>query len=304
MGQPAATEQLIGTWFERDVVRATGPDVAKFLQGQLSQDVEGMSAGESRWSLLLDPSGKLTAWIRVSRVADDEFLLDVASGWAEVALARLNRFKIRVKCEFEQLDGWRMLAVRADAPVAIPEPVAGQLVAPAPGASVGVSGYDIVGPDVLVPDGVVLDDDAVEAHRIAHGVPAMGAELDDTVIAAEMGVWFVEEAVSWTKGCYTGQELVARVDSRGSNTPRRLRAVALTGPAPAGSEVVDASGAVVGTITSVFGTSALGRIGRAVVPPASVTVAGHAATVTEIPGTQPPPPVAPEAAPSRRRSLI
>ena len=147
-----------------------------------------------------------------------------------------------------------------------------------------------------------LDEDAVEQYRIAHGIPEMGAELDDTVIAAEIGAWFVEEAVSWTKGCYTGQELVARVDSRGSNTPRRLRSVELTAPAVHGDDVV-VDGTVVGAITSVFGTAALARVGRGVAPPAAVEVGGHPATVLEIPGTTPPPAVVADEAP-RRRSLI
>lgn len=297
---------LIGAWFERDVVRATGPDAARFLQGQVSQEVEGLAAGESRWSLLLDPTGKLVVWMRVTRTGAEEFLLDVAPGWAEAMLARLNRFKIRVSCDFEQLVGWRMFSVRGGAADEAVRSAPGTVVAPAPASSVGAVGYDLLGVDPVEPDGVVIDADGLEAFRIAHGIPEMGAELDDSVIAAEMGVWFVEESVSWTKGCYTGQELVARVDSRGSNTPRRLRSVELTAPAAPGAELT-VDGAVVGVLTSVFGTTALARVGRAVVPPATVDVGGSPATVTSIPGTEPPPAVATDAAPPlaalRRRPL-
>ena len=292
---------VIGAWFERDVVRATGPDAAKFLQGQISQDVETLVERGSAWTLLLDPSGKLTTWMRITRVDGDEFLLDCAAGWSETMLTRLNRFKIRVACDFVPLDGWRMLSVRG----ATPDPgavAADTVLAPAAGLTIGVVGYDLLGPNVSEPDGITLDEDAVEQYRIAHGIPEMGAELDETVIAAEIGAWFVEEAVSWTKGCYTGQELVARVDSRGSNTPRRLRSVELTAPAVHGDDVV-VDGTVVGAITSVFGTAALARVGRGVAPPAAVEVGGHPATVIEIPGTTPPPAVVADEAP-RRRSLI
>jgi folate-binding protein YgfZ len=270
--------QVIGAWSDRDVVRASGADAGTFLQGQLSQDVLALAVGASAWSLLLQPAGKLTAWVRVTREADESFLIDVEPGWGETVVARLARFRIRVAVDLEELDGFRMFSVRGgETPV--DDIAAGTIVAPAPGAAVGVVGYDLVGRDVAEPDGVVIDPDATEQYRIAHAVPAMGAELDDSVIPAEIGAWFVDESVSWTKGCYTGQELVARVDSRGSNTPRRLRSVELAGPASAGDEVL-LDGAVVGALTSVFGDRALARIGRAVEPPAAVTIKGVAATVT------------------------
>ncbi len=102
----------------------------------------------------------------------------------------------------------------------------------------GWTGVDLLGPgDVVLepeaadlPAGVVAcGAEAVEACRIASGIPAMGAELTNKTIAAEAG--FVERTVSFTKGCYTGQELVARIDSRGSNVARRLVGViAADGP--------------------------------------------------------------------------
>jgi len=97
---------------------------------------------------------------------------------------------------------------------------------------------DLLGPEDVVltpgpggrglPDGVVAcGPAAVEACRIVSGVPAMGAELTAKTIAAEAGL--VERTVSFTKGCYTGQELVARIDARGSNVPRRLVGIVASG---------------------------------------------------------------------------
>jgi folate-binding protein YgfZ len=146
-------------------------------------------------------------------------------------------------------------------------------------------GIDLLGPKELIldpatgqlPDGIVAcGEEAVESCRIVSGLPAMGSELTNKTIAAEAGL--VERTVSFTKGCYTGQELVARLDSRGNNVPRRLvgvvggsdrqkdalsRAMTLHAgevpPTDAGTEA-DAVIAekVVGTITSAAWSSELG----------------------------------------------
>ena len=100
---------------KRDVVLATGPDAATFLQGQLSQDVAGLAVGASAWSLLLQPQGKIDAWLRVTRRGEDAFALDVDGGYGAAVIARLNRFKLRTKCELEHLTDWRCLAVRGPA---------------------------------------------------------------------------------------------------------------------------------------------------------------------------------------------
>lgn len=268
---------------DRDVIRAHGADTATFLQGQLSQDVAGMAPGGSRWSLLLQPAGKMTAWLRVTRESDDSYLLDVTAGHGAATTERLNRFKLRVACELESLDGWQSLVVRGVG-AAAPEPGhsddAACLVATA-GTSIGVEGYDLLGPSgtLATPADATHDPDAIATDRIAHTIPEMGAEIDESVIPAELGAWLVEESVSWTKGCYTGQELVARVDSRGSNTPRRLRRIATTTPAEPGAVVADADGNEVGAVTSAGAEAALAFLKRSVEPPADVTVAGAPATV-------------------------
>jgi len=110
----------------------------------------------------------------------------------------------------------------------------------------------------------------------------MGAELDEDTIPAEAGV--VDATVSFTKGCYTGQELVARIDSRGGNVPRRLRGLIFDGvpfpevAAPPVGAVVRAGDKQVGSLTSVARSPELGvpvalaYVGRAVLPPAKVDV--------------------------------
>ena len=96
---------------ERDVIRAAGPDAESFLQGQLSQDLAAIPEGGSAWSLLLQPQGKVDAWLRVSRMGDNEFLLDLDVGAGAGALARLQRFLLRTDCTFE-LATWNILSIR------------------------------------------------------------------------------------------------------------------------------------------------------------------------------------------------
>ena len=253
----------------RDFVHASGPDATSFLQGQLSQNVAVLDAGGSTWALLLQPQGKVTAFLRVLRVGEEEYVLETDAGFAPAVIERLNRFKLRVKCDLEPLP-WRCLAVRGPKThELVPEGV----VADWP----GLPGRDLVGESPAAPAGVTMCGmEAYEAVRIEAGIPVMGRELDEGTIPAEAGV--VEMSVSFTKGCYTGQELVARIDSRGGNVPRRLRGLVLAeGPAPVGATVT-ADGKEVGKLTSVAfspgldATVALAYVRRAVEPPAEVVV--------------------------------
>src|SRR5205085_7997925 len=111
-GEVGSAVTPFAAWIERDVVRAHGPDTIGFLQGQLSQDVGSMKIDESRWSLLLQPTGKVDAWLRVTRLGDDDVILDTDAGWGDAVIARLQRFKLRTKCELQPVDGWRCLAIR------------------------------------------------------------------------------------------------------------------------------------------------------------------------------------------------
>jgi tRNA-modifying protein YgfZ len=261
----------------RDVVSAAGPDTVAFLQGQLSQEVD-LAVGGSAWAFLLQPQGKVVALLRFTRRADDEYLLDTDGGFGPAVLERLQRYKLRVKCDLELLD-WRCLALRGPraAEVGASEGTAGDVVA-ATADWPGWPGVDLLGPSPAAPEGVrMCSAEAYDVVRIEAGVPAMGSELDERTIPAEAGI--VPQTVSFTKGCYTGQELVARIDSRGGNVPRHLRGVvvAADAPPPVGA-VVQAEGKDVGALTSVGVSPGLGApvalasVGRAVSPPAEVTL--------------------------------
>jgi len=216
----------------RDVYSVRGADAESYLQGQLSQDVVALAVGATADSLLLQPDGKLTALLRVTRVDGQGFVLDTDAGFGDAMVARLKKFLLRSKVEIERLE-WRCLALRGSgvgqAAAGLRAALEEAGVTALPFEWNGWSGIDLLGPkDVIldpstgpVPEGIIpCERDAVEACRIASGIPAMGSELTDKTIAAEAGL--VDRSVNFTKGCYTGQELVARLDARGNNVPRRL----------------------------------------------------------------------------------
>ncbi len=218
----------------------------------MSQDVLALGIGATADSLLLQPDGKLTALLRVTRVDAQGFALDTDAGFGDAMVARLKKFLLRSKVEIERLP-WRCLALRGDG---VGAAAAGLLtvleengVLRLPYEWNGWSGIDLLGPkDVILdpaagtmPEGIIsCDRDAVEACRIVSGIPAMGSELTDKTIAAEAGL--VDRSVSFTKGCYTGQELVARLDARGNNVPRRLVGVIAGAGAGAGAAAAGENG--------------------------------------------------------------
>ena len=276
----------------RDAVLVTGADAAPYLQGQISQDVDAVAPGCSAWSLVLAPQGRVDAWFRLTRGAGGSFVLDVDAGFGETLVARLERFRLRVDVSFERLAGWRMLAVRGPrAAEAWLDTVAADVRAAVDWP--GFGGIDLLGPSVAPPAGVeVSDAGRLEAARIRAGWPAMGRELTERTIPAEVG-GLVESSVSFTKGCYTGQELVARIDSRGGNVPRPVRLLEIVGDgAVAPGDEIAVDGKAVGEITSTAAdpepavTVALGPVHRRVEPPAAATVAGMAATVLATAATQ------------------
>lgn len=195
----------------RDAVTVDGPDAASYLQSQASQDLGGMTRGESRWTFFLEPTGKIDVLARVTMTGDESFSVDTDPGFGDLLAARLNRFKIRVKATIAAVEG----------------------------------------------DGRNEPD---ENARIAAGWPKMGAEiLPGETIPAETGL--TDLAVSFTKGCYPGQELVERMDSRGATAPRRLVTLPKrTGDVAGGTVLHD--GSAIGTITSVGDNQVLAYVKR------------------------------------------
>jgi folate-binding protein YgfZ len=236
-------------WLPRDVVRVAGPDAVSFLQGQLSQDVAALAEGSSALSFVLQPSGKVDALVRVSRGAGDEVFVDTQGGFGEAVVARLRKFKLRVKADVDPVPGWRCLRILGSrTPRGGVEP-GGEGLEVSTGWPT-LPGVDRLGPAPAVPDDVeVCSIEAFEPVRILAGVPRMGVDLTERTIPAEADI--VDLTVSFTKGCFTGQELVARIDSRGGHVPRHLcRLIAEPGPVPPAGAVIEVEGRSAGEVTS------------------------------------------------------
>jgi tRNA-modifying protein YgfZ len=259
----------------RDVVSVSGPDAAGYLQGQCSQDLAGLEVGGVLDTLLLAPDGKVEVLARVARTAEDTFHLDTDGGYAGVLVGRLARFKLRSKLEIAPTD-WACVALRGPAARAL-EGLRAAVVAPVEWN--GWPGVDLLGPpgSIELPSVPWCGSGAFEAARIESGIPVMGRELTGAEIPAETGT--VERTVSFTKGCFTGQELVARIDSRGATVPHRLHGLVLedaTDPALllAAELYLPDKARAVGRVTSAAECPGLGTTGALAYVHRSVPVPG------------------------------
>lgn len=233
---------------QRDVITASGSDARSYLHSQLSQDIASIRIGETRQSLLLQPTGKLDGIIRVTCVEGETFVLDVDNGCGEAVLTRLNRFKIRVNVDLS-LGHESWVAVRN-----VQSPISGSI----PAWRCDGTAVDIRGAEVNAELRQGSFDDYEEARIIA-AWPTMNVDVTETSIPAETGI--IDIAVSFTKGCYPGQELVERMDSRGSIAPRQLRYVVVSDRSVVGQEVEHEGRS--GVVTSIRGIHALVAFKRA-----------------------------------------
>lgn len=233
---------------QRDVISVQGADARTYLHSQLSQDITSMRVGETRQSLLLQPTGKICGIARVTCLDGETFLLDCDNGTGELVMARLNRFKIRVKAELS-LGTETWIAVRNAT-----EPIKGAI----PAWNCDSSAFDIRGEwsDSSIVQGT---QDDYETARICSSWPVMNVDVTDSSIPAETGL--IDIAVNFTKGCYPGQELVERMDSRSAVAPRQLRYTTVEQGTLVGQEVRVEDR--IGVVTSVCGCHALALFRRA-----------------------------------------
>jgi folate-binding protein YgfZ len=272
------------------LVVVSGPDATSFLQAIVSQDLDPVDDDETVASLLLHPQGKLDVAFRATKRGDGDdrgevWWLDTQPEFGAHLADALARYKIRVKVDIEDRTATTGLAsVVGESVWAIVE-AGGPTIAQTHSLSTDWAGTE--GVDVLGPAGDVrawIDasglrrgtPDELEALRIEAGVPRLGVDIDESTIPQEAGLEV--EAVSFTKGCFLGQELVCRIDARG-HVNRFLRRLSLPGTSvpPHGAEVVR-DDKPVGSVTSAAAVAgedrvvALAMVRREVEPPAEVTV--------------------------------
>jgi folate-binding protein YgfZ len=189
---------------EREFVRVAGPDAAGYLQRMVSNDVEALATGEACPALLLTAKARVIAPLVVLRRADDDFLLLTEPRLGEVVRTQLTRMRLRAQCEIEAEEHESVLVFGGG-----------------DGFATDWSGAREALDAGLEP---TLSDEELERRRIESGVPRWEREIDDRILPAEAGL--DETHVSFSKGCYPGQEPVARLHFRG-HPNRGLRVVEL-----------------------------------------------------------------------------
>ena len=188
---------------DREFVRVAGPDACDYLQRMVSNDVEALRVGEACPALLLTAKARVIAPLVVWRRGEEDYLLLTEPGLGEPVRALLARMRLRARCEIE------------------PEEHSSVLVFGGDGIATDFPGAAEVLDSGLEP---TLADDELELRRIEAGVPRWGREIDERILPAEAGL--DRTHVSFSKGCYPGQEPIARLHYRG-HVNRSLRVVEL-----------------------------------------------------------------------------
>src|SRR5215208_2363679 len=236
---------------DRGYVAVTGPEAADFLERMVSNEVASLEPGEARPALLLTPKGRIIAPLRAVRERPEAFLLITEAELAETLASTLLRARFAAKCEIEvkPYRGYLRLGqgdgIRND--------------------DYGVEAYESWDAD----EREAAPADELEPLRIEAATPAWGSELNDSVLPAEAGL--DETHISFTKGCYPGQEPIARLHYRG-HPNRRLRVLEVAEASP-GDEILLGE-KTVGRVTSAVPGRALGYVRREVPDDAALQIGG------------------------------
>jgi len=290
---------------DRGLLVVSGPDAADYLQGQLTNDIEALEPGDAADAALLDRKGHMQAEIRVLRPGSEpDLLLDLEPAGLEAARRHLQMYKIgrevEVSDESEQhslisLIGPRAVEIAGTAVLSESDcetTKIGGAQCVAVGSTEGIdlilsaANAEPVREALLAAGAVEVSPAAAEIVRIEAGRPRFGAEMGTETMPAEAGI--VERTVSFTKGCYIGQETVARLHYKGKPN-RHLRGLRLSAAAQPGA-VLQLGEKEVGRLGSAAISPALGPIGLAILrreaePGAELSVGedGVKAVVVDLP---------------------
>jgi tRNA-modifying protein YgfZ len=271
MGKEAMTK--LATLSDRAVLEVAGEDRVAFLQGLVSQDIALAAPGRALWSALLTPQGKWLADFFVL-AAGDRLLLDVESAQRDMIAARLLRYRLRAKVSVTALPLVVQVAWGA-APQASPN-----ILAIAPDPRLPEAGWRILAETPLPTN---ADAEEWDHYRLTLGLPDGSRDLEsEKTVLLEAG--FDElNGISWTKGCYMGQELTARTRYRGL-LKRRLVPVRIEGTLPPRGTPVMRDGLEVGTLRSGQGDRGLAVLRLEALRTGGMLGVGEARLEAEIPG--------------------
>jgi tRNA-modifying protein YgfZ len=264
----------------RGKIAVRGADAAEYLQGQLSNDVEALGADEGCYALLLDRKGHIQGDMRVLRLSSGEIWLDLEPDRLPTVIRHLRTYSIGREVEIEDVSNrWGITSLIGPRAAELSDyqglgPEHAQRFREWDGVEVlGVAtdlGLDLITRAeqreslrrLLIAAGAAeITEAAAKILRVESGRPRFGFEISEATMPAEVGV--VERAVDFEKGCYIGQEPVARLHYRGKPN-RQLRGLRLSAPAQHG-EALLLEGREVGSIGTACISPALGPIGLAVV---------------------------------------
>jgi folate-binding protein YgfZ len=256
---------------DRGVIEVSGADRVSFLQGLVSNDVEQAASGRAVWAALLTPQGKYYADFFI--LADGgRLLLDCERAAMPDLATRLSRHRLRAAVAVAATD------LRVAAAWGEPSSLPGAVAAPDP--RLPAAGWRLIS---AAPPAADASFDEWDRHRLALGLPDGSRDMErDKTVLLEAG--FDELAgVSWTKGCYMGQELTARTKYRGL-VKRRLVPVDIEGPPPEPGEPVLRDGAEVGTMRSSRGDLGLAVLRLDALRVPAPLVCGRATLAPRVPG--------------------
>jgi folate-binding protein YgfZ len=263
----------------RGFLACVGPDARSYLHGMVTNEVKALRPGQGTYAAVITARGKMLGDARLLVVEDDQVLMDLEPGARDATLAHLAQYLVSEDCEVSDATG-------SCAILGAYGPAAGELVARVTGEPVpelplhgsvrrvlggitglvvasapeGVSGFELlVAPEAAEAvlsamaavaaelGGGLAGEDALEAARIERGVPRFGADMDESTIPLEANL---ERAISYTKGCYIGQEVIAKATYRG-HVRRRLARLSVPPGTRAGAQLVEGEKSM-GLLTSVL----------------------------------------------------
>jgi folate-binding protein YgfZ len=225
----------------RAYVRVAGPEAAEYLERMVSNEVATLVPGEARDALLLTAKARVIAPVRVLRRADEDFLLLTEPELGDAVRTTLLRSRFAAKVEIEPEQHTSLVVFGGEGGI--------------PNLDYGEAAVELLDAD---PAGEPMPDGELERMRIEAGTPAWGKEIDERVLPAEAGLEATH--VSFTKGCYPGQEPIARQHHRG-RVNRRLRVLELDdGSTPDNDAEIRLGDKAVGRLTSAVPGLALGYV--------------------------------------------
>jgi tRNA-modifying protein YgfZ len=252
---------------ERATLAVTGEDRVAFLQGLVSNDVAEAAPGSAVWAALLTPQGKWLADFFI--LSDgDRLLLDCEREQAPMLRQRLARYRLRSRAVIAETDldvyaAWD--GERPDAGIAAPDP------------RLPDAGWRILS---STPVATNASRDDWDRHRLALGLPDGSRDMEAEKSALLEAGFDELHGVSWSKGCYMGQELTARTKYRGL-VKRRLVPVVINGEVPAPGTAITHEGREVGTMRSAVGSRGLALVRLDVL--GSGLACGNASVTTDAP---------------------